>query len=45
MPFYDCVGCFGVTSGNSYWVKVRAVDSSTPANEDANEVSYFFSVP
>ena len=40
---YDCLGCITVYSGNTYWVMVRAVDSSTPPHEDPNtvEISFF----
>ncbi len=40
---YDCLGCITVYSGNTYWVMVQAVDSSTPPNEDPNtvEISFF----
>ncbi len=42
---YDCLGCITVYSGNTYWVMVRAVDSSTPPNEDTNTVEISFPVP
>ncbi|UCD83892.1 MAG: IPT/TIG domain-containing protein [Deltaproteobacteria bacterium] len=42
---YDCFGCIWVYSGNFYDVNVRAIDSSTPPNEDTNGVTFFFFVP
>jgi hypothetical protein len=42
---YDCLGCITVYSGNTYWVMVRALDSSTPPNEDPNTVEISFPVP